>query len=293
VTAFLTILISGIGLGAVYGLVAVSYNVVYRASNVFNLAQGQLLMLGSMAGYELTMAHKLPILVGLFAAAVLVGLVSFVIELIAIRPLNQDSASSLLWVLSTLGAGLLITAVAIRIWGDTPLAVSGYFSPVQWSIAGVQIPTVYVPVVGALLIIVWLLHLIERRTMFGKAIRALAVNRSAAVQAGVPVWRYTAFAFAIGGAVAGIAGYLTAPVLYFDPTSGFTVGILAFAGWAIGGFGSNVGAAIGGMIVGVAYQLFGFYVNQVFPPVGILAVLLLVTMVRPSGLLGKLSAREV
>jgi branched-chain amino acid transport system permease protein len=104
---------------------------------------------------------------------------------------------------------------------------------------------------------------------------------------------FSALAFAIGGIVAGAAGFLTAPILYADPTAGFSIGVVAFAGWAIGGFGSNVGAAVGGLIVGVTEQLSGFYWSPRIPDIATFIILLVVMLVRPTGLFGKVAARQV
>jgi branched-chain amino acid transport system permease protein len=289
--AFLTILASGLGLGCVYGLVAVSYNVVYRGSGVFSFAQGQLLMLGSMGAYELTMVHKLPLIVGFLITCAGVAGVNVAVERIAVRPVVASAAP--LWVLSTLGAGLLITAIAERIWGTEPLLVGSYLTRQNVTIGGATISTAYLFPAVAVVILPLALWQFEKRTRLGKAIRALALNREAAVLAGIPISRYSMLTFALGGAVAGAAGFLTAPILYADPTSGFAVGVLAFAGWAIGGFGSNTGAVVGGLIVGITTQLSSFYWNTQIPPVTVLAMLLLVMLVRPQGLFGKIAARQV
>jgi branched-chain amino acid transport system permease protein len=289
---FLTIALSGIGTGCVYGLVAVSYNVVYRASGVFSFAQGQLVMLGAMAAYTLTVRYRVPIVVAFAVGIVFVGVVSILVERIAIRPLRGGIVSNL-WILSTLGAGLLITAIAERIWGTLPLQVPPFFSPSNVTVWGVEINTSYLPVAFALVLLIVAIYIMERQTLFGKSLRALALNRQAAILAGVPVSGYAMAAFGLGGIAAGLAGFLTAPVLYADPTSGFNIGILAFAGWAVGGFGSNAGAALGGIIIGLSEQLSSYYVNASIPPIFALAVLLLVMLLKPSGFFGKLAARQV
>lgn len=289
--AFITVLASGIGLGCVYGLLALSYNVVYRASGVFSFAQGQLLTLGTLAAYQLTVVRRAPVALGCLVACLAVAAVGVAIERLAVRPVMRSPEP--LWVLSTLGAGLLITAVAQRVWGTEPLRVPGYLARDTFRLGGATVSTNYFLPLVALVVLGLALWQLEERTRLGKAIRALALNRNAAVLAGVPVSTYTMIAFGIGGAVAGIAGYLTAPALAADPNSGFSVGVVAFASWAIGGFGSHLGAAVGGLIVGVTERVSGFYLDERLPLIAIFAMLLCVMLARPSGIFGKPSARQV
>src|ERR1700735_5896305 len=139
--AFLTTLSAGLGLGCVYGLVAISYNVLYRASGVFSFAQGQLLMLGAMGAYELTGPHHVPLILGFLVTCLGVAVVNMAVERVAVAPVVRSTAN--LWVLSTLGAGLFITAIAQRVWGTVPFRVNAYIQTTHVTVFGGLIETGY------------------------------------------------------------------------------------------------------------------------------------------------------
>jgi branched-chain amino acid transport system permease protein len=288
----LSYVLLGLGTGSVYALVALGYNVVYRASGVFSFAQGTLVMLGSMFAYSLTVDRmQLNPWVALLVVAVLVALIGVAVERVCVRTLAGPT-DTYLWVLTTLGISIILVQAASQYWGSVPLRVPSYLSNATVRVDDVLVPTALILAFGVLLVTLTLLWALERFTLTGTVLRALAGNRQAVEAAGINIYRYQMLAFAIGGAVCGVAGFALAPVTFASVQSGQTIGLVAFACWAVGGIGSNVGCAVGAWIVGIAQNfVIGEYGAQ-YALISVFVLLLAFLMMRPSGLFGRQAVRQ-
>jgi branched-chain amino acid transport system permease protein len=293
VTLFLIALTSGLGIGSIYALVALGYSFIFRTTGTFNFAQGQLATIGSLLAYSVYMSRGWPVLVALAIAIAGVGILGGVIERVAVLPLIRRNEESVSWLISTLGVAVLLTGAAERIWGTQPLLVSNYVGPANVFIGHIGIATPYIIAFAFALLITVGVEILQRVSIWGRIMKAMGENRVAVELAGVNVYRVGLVAFVVGSALAGLAGFIIAPVTYADSTSGFGLVMLAFVALALGGFANHWGALIGGLIVGVVESVSGAYVGLNNQDIVVLAVLLLVLLVRPQGLFGNRSARAV
>lgn len=286
------ILVRGIGLGAVFSLVAMSFNVVHNASGILNFAQGNLLVVGGLVGFFLLSAQPglggwlllLPLATLLLAA--LLALQGYVTLLPLRSSVEQHS-----WLITTLAVSVIIGAAILIAQGPFALSVKSPFP--NFALAGTRTPTPYALV--ALLAALWYggLRWFHTRTVTGLAINAIAQDLEAAQAAGIRVRRLQVYAFAISGTIVGSTGFVAAPVMSISADSGIIYVLNGFIAAVIGGLGSNLGALVGGPLVGVAAMYAAFQYGGQFQNVVSLALLVGVLMVRPQGLFGRTRARRV
>jgi branched-chain amino acid transport system permease protein len=293
VSLFLNMLIAGVCVGAIYGLVAVGYTVVYNATSVFNLAQGDLVMVAIMGAYFLLDVVKMAQWQAVPLVIVFVVGLSLFEERTVVRPFLRRSGS-FGWFISTLAFSLIVEAVVLLLYGHHPLTPI----PTPLSANGISVgPLSFVPrqvaVVAGLVVIVIALELFYHRTRWGKAMRATAEDRHAASLRGINPDRVSQYAFALGGLVAAITGLLIASITFSDPTVGLSYTLKGFVALAIGGFGSIRGAIVGGLALGIAEQTLDLYWNPGYEVLAGLFVLILVLSIRPQGIFGARRARAV
>jgi branched-chain amino acid transport system permease protein len=283
VQSFFQTLISGLSFGAVYALVALGFSLVYRTMGLVNFAHGAVLMIGAYVASTFYLSARLPFAAAGPAAMAVTGAVGLVIERV-LRPLENKDFDLML--IGTIGAGTVLQATAILIWSS---AGRGVRSPVQttpFNVGGVRIPPYDVLVIVVTAAAMAVLALFMQRTKQGAAMQAVAMDHEAATAVGIHVGRSNAIAFAIGAALAALAGSLAGPMLYVTPTMGDSLGIQGFAAAILGGFGSIPGAIVGGLGIGVigsfAAQSFQGYSNLVT-----FVVFTVLVMIRPTGVFGE------
>lgn len=288
-------LLSGIGVGSVYGLVALGFSFVFRTTASFNFAQGQLVTVGSLLAYTLYIKVGLPAALAVILIALIVGALGGVVERVAIRPLaSQLSGDNMTWLISTLGVAILITGATERIWGTVPLGVRNYVGPATVHFGSqVDVQTSFIVAPAVVIVITVGIELFQRYTLWGRMMRAVADNRRAVELAGVNIMTLGLAAFVLAGVLAGVAGFVIAPVTFADSTIGFDFVIYAFAAFAIGGFTSHWGALLGGWIVGLTESFGGAYVGLQYQDVILLGVLVVVLVLKPAGLIGARAVRQV
>lgn len=283
---FLQLLFAGISQGAIYALIAYGFNVTFWTLKVVNFAHGSCLMIAVMLSLQV---HQLgaPIAVatmcGIAATAGLVG----ILERVAVRPV-MGRGNAMGWVVSTLGAGIVLQALATLIWGTQARAFPSILFEstdyVQW--LGVQVSLQLVLIVLTAIAAMAVLETVVRFTLWGKVLRATAFDPESARLRGIPVQRVVTVSFVVSGALAGLAGVLVAPVSGIDPGFGLNLMIKGFVAAVVGGLGSSVGAMAGGLVVGIIELFVGGYVSSQLRNGVVFALLLAVLMLRPSGLLG-------
>ncbi|KAA9144449.1 branched-chain amino acid ABC transporter permease [Microbacterium lushaniae] len=292
-TDAVTLALSGLGIGSVYALVALGFSFIVKTTNSFNFAQGTLVPIGSLLSYTAFMVWGLPAGVTVLFVVIVVGILGGVIERLAVFPLVRRGDPPLLWLMSTLGVSIILTGVATRIWGSVPLGVEPYFGEKVVRLGDAYVASAYVIAFVAAVVVAASLWIIEGRTRWGRLMRAVADNRDAVRLAGVNVLKYSLLSYAVGGALAGFAGFVIAPVTYATTSGGFTFTILGFAAMAVGGFGNHWGALIGGWIVGLVQSVGGLLIGLQYQSLLVFAVLLVVLLLRPAGLFATRSARVV
>jgi branched-chain amino acid transport system permease protein len=286
------ILVRGIGIGAVYSLVAMSFNVVHNSSGILNFAQGNMLILGGLFGY-FTLPQDPELgrwLLLLPTAALLYAAVLAVQGYVTLLPL-RSSVEQHSWLITTLAVSVIIGAVILIAQGPFALSVKSPFA--NFALLGTRTPTPYL--LAVVLALLWYagLRWFHTRTLTGLAMSAIAQDLEAAQAAGIRVRRLQVLAFAISGAIVGSAGFVAAPVMSISADSGIIYVLNGFIAAVIGGLGSNLGALIGGPLVGVASMYAAFQFGGQFQNLVSLALLIGVLMLRPQGLFGRTQARRV
>jgi branched-chain amino acid transport system permease protein len=283
VQSFFQTLVSGLSFGAVYALVALGFSLVYRTMGLVNFAHGAVLMIGAYVASTFSLSARLPFAVAVPAAMVVTGVVGLVIERV-LRPLENKDFDLML--IGTIGAGTVLQAAAILIWSSSGRGVPSPVQTAPFDVGGVRIPSYNVLVIGVAAIAMAVLSVFLQRTKQGTAMQAVAMDHEAATAAGIHVGRSNAVAFAIGAALAALAGALVGPMLYVTPTMGDSLGIQGFAAAILGGFGSIPGAIVGGLGIGVigsfAAQSFQGYSDMVT-----FVVFTVLVMIRPTGIFGE------
>ena len=285
-TLFLSYLINGISLGSVYAIIALGYTMVYGIAKMLNFAHGDVIMIGAYVSFCAMQYLGLPALVSVVLAMVACTALGIIIEGLAYKPLRQ--APSLAVLITAIGVSLQNSALLI--WGSAPKSYPSVnthgsinLMDGQLVISGGTIVTVL-----ANIVIMVALTLFTGRTKFGKAMRAVSEDKGAAELMGINVNATISMTFAIGSALAAVAGVLLCsayPTL--QPTTGSMPGIKAFTAAVFGGIGSIPGAMIGGVLLGVIEILGKAYVSTELGDALVFAVLILVLLVKPTGLLGK------
>ncbi len=286
---FLSNLVNGISLGSIYAIIALGYTMVYGIAKMLNFAHGDVIMVGAYIAFCALQYWGLPPLVALLIAMGICTVLGITIEGLAYRPLRQ--ATSLAVLITAIGMSYLLQNLALLIWGANPKSFPASMIPLstlslfdgQLKIGGVTIVTIL-----ANIVIMLALTFFTSRTKLGKAMRCVSEDRGAAQLMGINVNRTISATFAIGSALAAIAGILLCsayPPLM--PTTGSMPGIKAFTAAVFGGIGSIPGAMIGGILLGVIEILGKAYISTELGDAIVFAVLIIVLLFKPTGLLGK------
>ena len=288
----LIVVIHGIGIGAIYALVGMSFNVVFNSSGILNFAQGNLLVLGGLFAVltlpDAPSAGQWILLLPL-AALALAALVAFQGS-ITLLPL-RSSVEQHSWLITTLAASVIIGGVLLIYQGSAQPAVHSPFR--GFRVVGVRVPASYAFAAGLAVLWYAALRWFHTRVLVGLAISAIAQDLDAARAAGIRVRRLQVLSFAISGLIVGSAGYVAAPVLAIASDSGIWYVMNGFVAAVVGGIGSNLGSLVGGLLVGVITSYAAYNYGGEFQDVVALALLVGVLMLRPQGLLGRPAARRV
>lgn len=295
-------IINGITIGSIYALVALGYTMVYGVLRMINFAHGELFTLGAYMAFTMIVSMNLAAyipnaVVALIVMAVMVaGLVAIVgvlLERIAYKPLRQSGR--LAPVISALGASIFLQNAIMLIWGaNYKVFPEGVVPSITWEIGGVVITLMRVLILSTSLTLMIALYVLIQRTQVGTAIRACALDHDTARLMGIDVDKIIRLVFIIGPALGGIAGMMVG--LYYRQigfTMGWHYGIKAFTAAILGGIGNIPGAMVGGLILGVAESLGAGYISNAWKDAIAFLILILILILRPTGLLGERVAEKV
>ncbi|GHE78284.1 branched-chain amino acid ABC transporter permease [Camelimonas fluminis] len=288
------ILARGLVAGSLYALVAVSFNILYRPTNVFNFAQGELVMLGAMVFASLATVLGWPWYAALIVTLLGVGLLTLLIDVVAVAPVLARSQHGTGWVITTLAASLIIANGVNRIWGPDPIVVRppAPLTTDTFSLAGMTVSAYQIFLVLLTIVLVLAIEQVYR-TRQGKAVLAVAEDREAALLRGVNPLRLSHWSFFLGGAFAGLTGVLAAPVLYASTGLGPALLLKGFAAAAVGSIGNNRGALIAGYLIGVTEALGASLLSPGYQEAVVFLLVLCVLLIWPHGLFGRPFARTV
>jgi len=287
-------LIGGIGIGCLYGLVALGYSMTFRAMGLVNFAQGSIYMVGTYFGIiwyrGMVMGLHVPYVIAFFIGLFCNALLGILLERI-FRPLAK--LDLMLMLLATIGLGFILDNLFTIIFGAEGFAVDSPLPSVPWNIYGVRV----LPQMALLIVVSALLmignHLFLSRTKVGTAMRASAVDFEIARTMGIPTNRMNALALSIGCVMSAAAGILAAPIVYVAPSMGVAVGLKGFAAAILGGLGSIPGAIAGGLAFGVLEALSAGFISSTWTKAIAYIVMVVVLMVKPAGIVGEITIEKV
>ena len=284
------LIISGISLGCVYGLIALGFVLIYKATEMVNFAQGDMMMLGAFVGYTYINLLGLPFAWGVLATIATMAAFGVVLERLVLRPMIGEPPFAVLMI--TIGLGFILRALAGVIWGNEPKNLDSPIAGGVFQFSGVTVGYENASVIAGTILLCAGLYAFFRFTRLGIAMQAASQNQLAAFYVGIPVKRTFSIVWALSAAIAAVAGILVAPVTLIDPMTGF-IGIKAFAAAIVGGFGSLPGAIIGGLIVGIVEQFAGLYGPPGSADMSAYVILILMLFIRPEGIFATMQKKKV
>lgn len=286
--SFLSYFISGVSLGAVYAIIALGYTMVYGIARMLNFAHGDVIMVGSFVIFTVVSTFGLNPFIGIAAGVLACTLLGVTVERIAYRPLRE--ATSLAVLITAIGVSYFLQNVALLIFGSNAHQFTSVVSMPNLVLAGGDLTissTAIVTIISCIIIMIALTTFINK-TKMGQAMLAVSEDRGAASLMGIDVNKTIAVTFAIGSALAAIAGALLCSAYpSLTPYTGSMPGIKAFTAAVFGGIGSIPGALIGGIVLGVIENLSKAYISSQLSDAIVFAVLIIVLLVRPTGILGR------
>jgi branched-chain amino acid transport system permease protein len=287
---FLQVLITGLGQGCLYGLIALGFVLIYKATEIVNFAQGDLLMLGAFFAVTYVGILDLPYWLAFLLTIVSMAVFGYLLDMLVIRSMIGESQFSV--IILTISIGFILRSVAGGIWGSDILSLEAPYSGEMADVAGLVIGQEYLVVIAGTIVLSLALYLFFKFSSLGIAMQAASQNQLAAYYMGIPVKRVFSLIWAISALVAAVAGILMAPISLVSPQMGF-IGIKAFAAAVIGGFGSLPGALLGGLIIGSSEQLAGTYLPTGFQEITAYVIMFLVLTLRPQGLFAQIQQKKV
>jgi branched-chain amino acid transport system permease protein len=289
----LQLLVSGIASGCIYGLLALGFVLIYKASEAVNFAQGDMLMLGAFLGIAFinTGNADLPFLLGLTLAALVMGVFGYLLDRFVLRGIFGQPQFAM--VILTIALGFLIRFAAGAIWGHDPVSLQTPFAGKTLELGSLIIPVVDAVIIIATVALTTTLYFFFAHTRLGVAMQASSQNQMAAYYMGIPVKRVNSIVWALSGVVAAIAGVLFAAKGAVEPSVGLLFGIKAFAAAVIGGLGSLPGALAGGLLVGIVEPFAARYLPAGSSQIAPYVLMLLVLILRPGGLFAQISQKKV
>jgi branched-chain amino acid transport system permease protein len=286
------LIIGGVAQGCIYGLIALGFVLIYKATETVSFAQGELMMLGAFCGLALMTFLGWPFWLAVLSSIAAMALFGMLAERAVIRPILGQPAFSI--VMLTIGIGYIARGLITMIPG---IGTETHVLPVPYKDQILRAGTLVINVEQLMVIVVTgllcaALFALFRYSRIGIAMQASSQNQLAAYYMGIPVQRLNGLVWGLAAAVAAIAGLLLAPITFVHANMGF-IGLKAFPAAVVGGFGSLPGAIVGGLIIGVVESLAGFYLPEGVKDIAAYVVVLVMLMVRPNGLFGETLRKKV
>jgi branched-chain amino acid transport system permease protein len=292
--SFLTYLINGVSLGSVYAIIALGYTMVYGIAKMLNFAHGDIIMVGAFVCFTIVTSMSGSAVVGVLLSILACIVLGVIIEAVAYRPLRGASPLSVL--ITAIGVSYLLENLALLVFGSNARQFTSVVTLPPLKLAGGQlsISSVTIVTIAVCIVIMAALTAFINKTRMGQAMLAVSEDQGAAILMGVDVNKTIALTFAIGSGLAAIAGVLLCsayPAL--TPYTGAMPGIKAFVAAVFGGIGSIPGAFLGGVLLGIIENLTKAYISSQLSDAVVFSVLIIVLLVRPTGLLGKKTIEKV
>ena len=289
----LTALITGLGLGSMYGLMALGFHVTYAVSGTVNFAQGSSMMLGAVLTFAFSQTLGWPVPAAIVLALLFCALYGLLVEFVAVRPFASRGSDA--WLMATVALGIVLDNVVLFTFGKEPRSLQSPLAVTPVEIGGVGLGVyplqILIPIVG--LALAAILHTVSRRTRWGVAMLAVVQHRDAARLMGIPIKRCIAAAFALSTLFAGIAGVLIAPLFNVHSDMGTLFGLKAFAVAILGGITSAWGVMIAGFIYGITEALITALLGSAYTQIITFTLVIVVLALKPTGLFGRAELKKV
>jgi len=284
-------IVTGLAVGAMYGLIALGFHVTYVVSNTVNFSQGSSMMLGAVLGYTFAVKFGWPMPLAVAMSLALCALFGLVVERALVRPFVERGSNG--WLMATVAGGIVLDNVVLFTFGKEPRAFPSFLAqkPIELFGTGVFPLQLIIPLVGIGITIA--LQLAFHRTRLGKALLAVVQNKDAARLMGINVRLAIAFSFALSTALAGLAGMLIAPLFSVHSDMGTLFGIKAFAVAILGGISSASGVMLAGLLYGLIEALVTGFAGSTYTQIVVFAILILALAAMPNGLLGRAATKKV
>ncbi len=291
-THFIQTVISGLSLGSIYALIALGYTMVYGIAKMLNFAHGDIIMVGAYAVIVTVTQLQLPGALAALVSVAICALLGITVEFLAYRPLRQSPPLTVL--ITAIGVSYFLQNIALLVFGSEQKGSPAIMHLPSITLGEVLIDGITWGTLLATAVIMMGLHLFINKTKMGKAMRAVSEDKGAAELMGISVNRTITITFAIGSALAAVASiFYGSAYVYIRPTTGAMPGIKAFTAAVFGGIGSIPGAMLGGILLGVIEQFAKTYVSTLWSDAIVFGVLVVVLVVKPTGLLGKQISEKV
>lgn len=279
-------LVNGISLGSIYALIALGYTMIYGIIKLINFAHGDVYMVGAYTGFFAVTFAGFPLWAAIIAAMVVTGILGVLIERIAYKPLRNAPKISVL--ITAIGVSFFLEYTSMYFVSPTPRTFPDLFGDVAWSIGPLVVNGQQVLILALTFVLMLILTYIVQRTKMGKAMRAASFDTETAQLMGIDADKVISFTFCVGSALAAVAGVLVG-VYYnsIDPLMGIMPGLKAFIAAVLGGIGILPGAVAGGLILGIVEAFISGFISSTFRDAAAFAILILVLLIRPTGLFGK------
>ena len=288
----LQVILSGVAQGCIYGLIALGFVLIYKATETVSFTQGELMMLGAFCGLAFVSYLKLPFVLAVVASMLVMACIGWLIERVVINPVLGEPAFAI--VMLTIGIGYVLRG-GITMIPDIGTETHSFEVPYKdltFSVGSLVIGAPQLVVIGSTALLCAVLYVVFKYSRVGIAMQATSQNQLAAYYMGIPVKRLNSMVWALAAAVAAIAGLLLAPITFVHANMGF-IGLKAFPAAVVGGFGSLPGAIVGGLVIGIVESISGFYLPEGFKDIAPYIVVLLMLVLKPNGLFGEQLRKKV
>ncbi len=287
----LQFVLTGITLGSTYALVALGFAIIYNASDVVNLAQGEFVMLGAMSAIALTAGEGVPLVPAILVAVLVTMVVGLMLQRFAIAPARGITVVGT--IIITIGASIFLRGLALLLWGKDIHALPHFSGDSPIRLGNVTLLPQNLWVMGGTAVLVLAVHLFFNRTLLGKAILACSCNKAAAQLVGIDVGRMLLVAYGLSALLGAMAGVLVTPITFTSYDAGIMLGLKGFSAAVLGGMGNPMGAVAGGLVLGLVESLAAGLISSGYKDAIAFVILLLVLFLRPSVLFGRASAERV
>lgn len=276
-------IVNGIAMGSIYALVAVGFVLIYKATDVINFAQGDIMMFGAFVAFTFVNVLHVPFLMAILLTLAVMAFLGKLIERVVLRPLVGEPVLSMLMI--TIGLGIIIRSVAGMMWGYDTYSFESGMRDIPVRFGALALSSVSLWIIGITVVMIAALFYFFNKTRMGISMEATSKNQLAAYLMGIGVKKVFSNIWALSAVVAAVGGILLAPIHFLNYNMGF-IGLKAFPAAVLGGFGSIPGAIIGGIIIGICESLAGIYLPSEFKDIFAYIILIAVLVIRPQGIFG-------